>query len=261
LLRDWRQWALDPKDDSFARFRSIVQALSPHETLDPLKDSQRVFVDDARDIPLLRTLTGDVPVVHASAGVKRMLGLAYMLVWAVREHLIAANMKHVAPADSLVLLFDEVESHLHPKWQRQIARAMLGAAKALRDQMHFQAIFTTHSPLVLASLEPEFDNEQDRAFHLRADHGAAQLEVFPWAKQGDVVNWLLAEPFGLAQGRSIEAEKAIEAANAWMRGDRDTLPSGLNSQDKIHARLLQVLAGHDAFWSRWIVSVERAQKP
>ena len=42
-----------------------------------------------------------------------------------------------------------------------------------------------------------------------------------WAKQGDVINWLVSETFGLRQGRSVEAERAIEAAEALMRDDTE----------------------------------------
>lgn len=89
-------------------------------------------------------------------------------------------------------------------------------------------------------------------------NGEVHLREQPWAKQGDVVNWLVSDSFGLEQGRSIEAERAIEAAEAWMRGAHDQLPVGLETQTAIHAELLRVLADHDSFWPRWIVTVEQA---
>lgn len=42
-----------------------------------------------------------------------------------------------------------------------------------------------------------------------------------------------------------------------MRGDRQQLPPGLATQEAIHAELQRVLAGHDPFWPRWIVSAEK----
>lgn len=68
----------------------------------------------------------------------------------------------------------------------------------------------------------------------------------------------VSDSFGLLQGRSIEAERAIEAAEAWMRGERGSLPPALATQEAIHAELQRVLAGHDPFWPRWIVSAEHA---
>lgn len=121
-----------------------------------------------------------------------------------------------------------------------------------------QLVAATHSPLVLASVEPLFDTELDKLFVLDLADGTVSLREQPWAKQGDVINWLVSDSFGLRQGRSIEAERAIEAAEAWMRGDHQSLPLGLGTQAAIHAELQRVLPGHDAFWPRWIVSAEKA---
>ncbi len=77
------------------------------------------------------------------------------------------------------------------------------------------------------------------------------MEDIAWAKQGDVVNWLVSESFGLQQGRSLQAEEAIEAAEAFLRGSPAS--TELDTRDKIHQRLVEVLAGHDEFWPRWLV--------
>jgi len=257
LLRDWIRWATDPNDASFDRLCRVLEALAPGEGIVPLKKWRRVFVDDARDVPLLQTPYGEVPIVHAAASLKRILGLAYVLVWAWREHLIAAELKKKPPLRSIVLLVDELESHLHPRWQRRIAPALLTLGKALEPDVQVQSIVTTHSPLVLASLEPDFDEESDRVFHLSLDQAQVSLRPLQWAKQGDVTHWLVSEAFGLTQGRSLEAERAIEAAEAWMRGDTSALPAGLATQDAIDAELRRVLAGHDPFWPRWVVWAEQ----
>jgi hypothetical protein len=69
--------------------------------------------------------------------------------------------------------------------------------------------------------------------------------------QGDAVNWLVSETFGLNQARSQEAEQAIEAAEAYMR--HEPLP-GYESPEKINQKLQEVLPGHDPFWPRWLVA-------
>ena len=120
-----------------------------------------------------------------------------------------------------------------------------------------QLISATHSPLVLASLEPHFDDELDRLFHLDIRDGRVRLDVEPWAKQGDALNWLVSDVFGLKQGRSVEAELAIEAAKAFMVGDTGLLPDKLSCRDEIDHELKRVLPGHDPFWPRWVVWSER----
>ena len=77
-------------------------------------------------------------------------------------------------------------------------------------------------------------------------------------QQGDVVNWLVSPAFGLQPARSIEAEEAIEAAEAWMRGDKARLPAHLNTQARIHKALQKSLPGHDDFWPRWIVASSKS---
>jgi len=118
-----------------------------------------------------------------------------------------------------------------------------------------QLIAATHSPLVLASVEPVFDEERDKLFLLEERAHKVTLHEQPWAKQGDVLNWLVSDTFGLQQARSIEAERAIEAAEALMRAAGE-LPPDLDTKKKIHAELVRVLAGHDPFWPRWVVWVE-----
>ena len=76
----------------------------------------------------------------------------------------------------------------------------------------------------------------------------------PWAKQGDVLNWLVSPVFGLHQARSIEAERAIEAAEAFMRKEFEQLPDGLQTKEQIHEALLRLLPGADVFWPRWLVT-------
>ena len=76
-----------------------------------------------------------------------------------------------------------------------------------------------------------------------------------WATQGDASSWLVSETFGLEQARSVEAEQAIEAAEAFMRGERP-LPAGLDSQAAIHAQLRRLLSAGDEFWPRWLVQTQ-----
>ncbi|XXT61167.1 hypothetical protein WMF28_08120 [Sorangium sp. So ce590] len=49
------------------------------------------------------------------------------------------------------------------------------------------------------------------------------MRELPWAKRGDAIGWLTSPVFGLEQARSIEAERAIEAAEALMRGETGAL--------------------------------------
>src|SRR5690606_28961337 len=157
----------------------------------------------------------DVALVHASAGMRRVAALAYLLVWTWREHRLASEQIGKPPAREIVFLIDEIECHLHPQWQRRIVPALLGVMQALTDQqVPVQVILATHSPLILASAEPAFDASRDAVFSIALRDQKASIKQEIWAKQGDVVNWLVSDAFGLRQARSVEAERAIEAAEA-----------------------------------------------
>ena len=65
----------------------------------------------------------------------------------------------------------------------------------------------------------------------------------------------------LRQGRSIEAEQAIEAAEAFMRGALDALPAELRSQSAIQHALAANLAAHDDFWARWLTETDQLPRP
>jgi hypothetical protein len=122
-----------------------------------------------------------------------------------------------------------------------------------------QTIVATHAPLLLASVEPIFDEEQDRVFSFHIEKDEVVLRDLAWSKQGDAVGWLVSEVFGLKQARSWEAERAIEAAEMFMRGEVQALPADLRAREAIHAELQRVLPGHDPFWPRWIVAEERRE--
>jgi hypothetical protein len=258
LLDDWSVWIRE-KGESAARMAEILTQLAPKGEVMDVGPLLRLSVNDAQDIPSIKTpYSPGVPILHASSGVRRVAGLAYMLMWSWNEHVRAADQTNQAHARQVIMLFDEIESHLHPRWQRSILGSVLHIAEALHAHATIQLIAATHSPLILASAEPIFDAEKDCLFHLQLDGGRAALVEQTWAKQGDVTNWLVSESFGLQQGRSVEAERAIQAAEAWMRGASDELPEGLTTKEAIHEELQRVLGGHDPFWPRWVVSLEKA---
>ena len=92
LIRDWVSWQQKPAnggEDEFDLLCRILAQLSPHsdapgEIIRP-GPPVRVFVDDTRDFPTVDMGYGNVPVIHASAGMRRILALAYLVVWSWRE--------------------------------------------------------------------------------------------------------------------------------------------------------------------------------
>lgn len=259
LLQDWVKWQNQSNQETFQLLSRVIRQLSPHpdEWMEP-GEPARILIEDVRDIPTIKMPYGTIPITHCSAGMKRILGLAYLLVWTWYEHLEVSKLRRKKPVDQIFLLIDEVEAHLHPQWQRSILPAVLEVAAALKEKINIQSFVTTHSPLVLASLEPIFDPDQDKLFLFELEGQELTLNEFPWTKQGDTVDWLTSEIFGLKQARSKEAEIAIEAAQTLMRDeDMNAFPENLRTQAQIHQELKKLLPGDDSFWPRWIITSEK----
>src|SRR5260370_14222772 len=182
--------------------------------MSPLKPGEPMRLPaDARDIPTLHHNYAIVPFTTESAGVRRIVTIAYLLVWAWNEHLVFSNLAKKAPQNNMVILIDEVEAHLHPKWQRVVLPALLDVTKLLSDAVKPQMIVATHSPLILASLESIFSDDFDRLFHLFLhDNSQVQLQEAKFMKHGSVDAWLTSEIFELRQARSLEGEDALELA-------------------------------------------------
>ncbi len=258
LVRDVVRWAVEPKNADFELLAALVQQLAGEEQFRLTRRVGRVYIDDARDFPILVGPAGELPVIHAPAGLRRILGLAYLVVWAWREHKVVASLKKRPATESLVLLVDEVESHLHPKWQRTILPSIL---RALSKDVQLQVLTTTHSPLVLASVESSFDVKQDAWFDLDQDTGttplSVKLEKRPYVRQGEVGNWLASEAFDLKEPRSLEGERAVRAAHDVLSAKRPSLEH-IEAVDK---QLREAgLPDIDPFWVRWDYFVGQARK-
>ena len=217
----------------------------------------RLSVNDARSIPSINTsYAGPVPVLHASSGIRRACALAYMLVWTRSEHRIAAELHGEKTSQRIIMLFDEVESHLHPRWQRSILKPLLSIGSELQDDIELQLITTTHSPLVLASAEAWFDPEQDAWFDLdlEGDPPQARLQRRSYTPRGTAGAWLTSEAFDLATDRgSVEAERAVLRARELLRQPEPPLDDVMQAHDALRA----VLPDVDRFWVRWNAFVER----
>jgi hypothetical protein len=253
LIRDWVRWQNKPDQSTFERFKSVLARLSPPD-MAPLTPGQSVRLpDDPRDIPTLLHSYSQVPFTHESAGVKRIVAMAYLLVWAWNEHQIYSELAKKPPQRNMVIMVDEIEAHLHPRWQRSILPALLDVTKVLSHGITPHLIVATHSPLILASIESDFSEDEDALFHLSLKDGkSVEFKEIPFLKYGTVDAWLTSEIFALKQARSREGEFAMEQA-------RTLLASSSADPDRIrpvHAQLASALPAEDPFWPRWLHFLE-----
>jgi hypothetical protein len=212
LLQDWTRWQLGGAryQDRFSALRDCLGELSSDS------ESQKMVLGepmrlpgDVRELPTLRMPYGDVPLPHSSAGVRRISALAYALVWVWNEHLVQSELSRREPQKNIVMLIDEVEAHLHPRWQRSIVPSLMKVIKRLESDAIVQLHLATHSPMILASAEPNFDAQTD-CLHLFKSSGASVLlEDISFFRRGCADLWLTSEVFGLKHARSNVAEKNL----------------------------------------------------
>ncbi len=205
LVRDWASWVLE-KGANAELMSTLLGGLAPEGESLAAGPLVRLSVNDARDIPSIKTgYAAAVPILHASSGVRRVVGLAYMLLWSWNEHALAARLLGEEQTSQVVLLFDEIESHLHPRWQRSILSSILQIAGSLHADATVQLLAATHSPLVMASAEPMFDPQKDAWFDLVLDReaGTVTLEKRPFIRRGTAGKWLTCLSSAAGRGRTL----------------------------------------------------------
>ncbi|MCR5815020.1 MAG: AAA family ATPase [Desulfovibrio sp.] len=189
LIRDWANWQ-NKNGWEFNLLKKVLQDLSPDsgELLTP-GELTRISLDDVRDMPTLKMPYGqDVPVVHASSGMRRIIALAYFLVWCWEEHKKAKKLIGEPLETKAVMLVDEAESHLYPSWQRKIIPAILSVMNELEHSIEVQFIASTHSPLLMASVEPQFHASSDAWFDIELLDGRVELTKRQFSRNIDAIN-------------------------------------------------------------------------
>lgn len=253
LLRDWVKWQNSSDQRIFDTFSRVLHRLSPPDA-EPLRPGKptRQIPGDVREIPTIVHEYGVVPFLHESAGIRRIAAVAYLLVWTWSEHNILSAQARKDPERNMVLLIDEMEAHLHPKWQRTILPALLDVIGILSHELQAQVIVSTHSPLVLASVEESFSAETDALFHLEArPHAEPTLKELPFVRYGKVDAWLTSDVFELKQARSEQGEVAVEQAKSLLEKSEVSPTEIMATTEK----LKKALPSDDEFWPRWLFFV------
>ncbi|RLS51654.1 MAG: ATP-binding protein [Planctomycetota bacterium] len=252
LLADLALWIASDSPEA-RNMNAVLQRLSPsslEEDQISVNKAAVMSIDDSRMVPYVQFGPGKpIPVLYASSGIKRITQLAYMLVWTWLKHKEAAKELGETRTNRVVFLIDEIECHLHPRWQRTILRSLLEMIQRIHKNAEIQLIAATHSPLVLASAEPFFDANNDAWFDLDLDRqsGRIELQKRTFVRLGGVGNWLTSEAFDLATERSLEAEQAIHAARAcFVKADVKS-PEVVS----VDQQLMSTLGSEDRFWREW----------
>ena len=86
-----------------------------------------------------------------------------------------ARAKHMTLDSSMdgIVVIDEIEQHLHPKWQKRIISDLRNIWP------NIQFLTATHSPLVARSFKSTLDDGPYRHYHLRDSEDRSQVEAVP----------------------------------------------------------------------------------
>jgi hypothetical protein len=281
LIHDWVDWQRsgDPRFEVLCR---TLSALSPTGAEIRPGEPTALGRQDVRLMPtVVMPYDLTVPLIFAPAGVLSVARLAYLLTWFWAAHDDLAARLGVSRAPQLVVLLDEPETHLHPRWQRTYLPSLLrslqggGVPKSLilldEPEMHLhpnwqrapvaaiehalngvgvakvQLLVATHSPLVLASMEPHFDEAQDALWKLDLTARGVEIARDHWHLRGNVSAWLRSDVFDLGDDRSVEAEAALAAAARLIGAP------GLSRADALtmSQRLLKLLNPNDPRYLSW----------
>lgn len=240
VIGDWAAWQRDQDTHVFECLKAVVGALCPAEDRVEIDQLDKVPMEQGGDQPTLRLPIGRVRLQLASSAVRRMAALAYVMVWAVTEHVKAAENLGVNTNAQIFILMDEIESHLHPRWQRACIKGVCTAIEELCKMANYgrhdvQTFISTHSPLVMAAVEDSFyelnngfdedlkDNNQRACawfdFDITGSVGDLtddqRVRVIPhrFLPQGEAESWLSSDAFELKSTCSPEVETRIRELN------------------------------------------------
>ena len=260
LVDDWTRWQATNSTE-FQLLVRLLNHLGPDEQ--PLRPGppQRVSLDDAREVPTIRMPYGtDVPITYAPAGVRRMTKLAYLLAWTLHEHEQEAARIGQPLSRQVIVLIDEPETHLHPRWQRTVLPSLNAAIRDwnVEHAPEVQFLVATHSPLILASMEPVFDPSRDKLWKLELDQtNEVRIRVETDYRRGDVNRWLTSDVFGLGSATSRELQDLlVEAYRLLENPDRSEAAT-----TAMEARLREALPEFDPLLARWSFLVTAARRP
>lgn len=249
LIDDWTRWQATSSPE-FELLCHLLEHLGPDEQ--PLRPGKpvRVSLDDTREIPTVQMPYGqEVPLTYCPAGVRRMCKLAYLLAWTLAAHEEESKRIGRDLARQVIVLIDEPETHLHPRWQRTVLPGLYIAIANWNPTHNFETQFllATHSPLVLASIEPFFDPQRDALWKLDLVGQDVRLARDEWHKRGDVNRWLVSDVFDLGTATSTEAQRVLEEASVLLA---QKSPDAEQVR-KVDVELGQVLPEMDPFFIRW----------
>lgn len=151
-------------------------------------------IDKEKKQLIFSTPDGEIPLNQLSDGYQNVSAWVGDLMYRINENF--KNFSEPLKARGL-LLIDEIDLHLHPKWQRQLHAFLLNKLP------NFQIIATTHSPITAQQAD------ENELYALRREPRKVELVPFRGAPNKMLLHQILMSPvFGLETDESLMIEQA-----------------------------------------------------
>jgi|GEM_PF-77540 len=190
-----------------------------------VENATRVWFHIARDELLLSVSDNILSFNSLSDGYRNILAMVADI--AVRCAMLNPSLRENAARDTPgVVLIDEIDLHLHPRWQRRIVTDLIKAFPRI------QFIVTTHSPFIIQSLLPEHGIQLVNLDDMMAnDFADMSIE--------DIVEYLQGID---SPSRSRRYIKMMQAAEDYYRDLDKADPSSEEEQQRLRDRLDELVS-------------------
>lgn len=167
------------KEKKIAEYEAVKQAVAKFMDIMEESEGHEVFYDKQEEQLMYKADHAILPIAQLSAGYQSLIWMAFDIAYRMAV-LNPDKKEHIAEAKGVVLI-DEIDMHLHPRWQWNIVNAL----KTVFPNVQF--IAATHSPILFAASNDlwviDVEEEEVNYTESRCGYDAnAVLEIFMGAK-------------------------------------------------------------------------------
>lgn len=223
-----RQTADPAYRESLKTNLALLQGVSKaaDKVLKPTGWSKLQWDNDTNSLTAEHEKQGRLPLFMLSDGVRTMLALVADV--ARRCASLNPHLSEHAPAETPgILIIDEVDMHLHPRWQQQVLSLLRDAFPSL------QIIVSTHSPHVLSTV----DRASIRVLHVQG--GDALVETPQMQTRGVESADVLASVMDVDPIPQLQEAKDLSAYRALIEDGKADAPEA----SALRARLVAHFGG------------------
>jgi len=136
------------KEKKIMEYEAVKEAVAQFMQLMLEQKNIKIFYDKRTEELMYSNASEELPIRLLSSGFRTLLGMVFDIAYRMailNPHL----MNKIITQTPGIVLIDEVDMHLHPKWQWKVVDALKKTFPLV------QFIATTHSPMIISSCKDE----------------------------------------------------------------------------------------------------------